>query len=45
MKDYYMFNFSETHDIFVGSFQNDDEFWKHYWNNEIEIKLQQSRVA
>ena len=27
-----------------GEYQNDDGFWKHYWNNESKIKEQQSKL-
>jgi hypothetical protein len=44
MKRYYMFNFAETKEVYIGEFQNDDEFWKYYWNNESKIKEQQSKL-
>jgi hypothetical protein len=44
MKRYYMFNFAETKKVYIGEFLNDDEFWKHYLNNESKIKEQQSKL-
>ena len=44
MKRYCMFNTKETKEIYIGEFQNDNEFWKYYWNNESKIKEQQSKL-
>ena len=44
MKRYYMFNFAETKDVYVGEFQSDDAFWIYYWKNETKIKVQQCRL-
>ena len=39
-----MFNTNETKEIYIGEFQNDNEFWKYYWNKESKIKEQQSKL-
>ena len=28
MKRYYMFNFAETKEVYIGEFQNDNELWE-----------------
>jgi hypothetical protein len=44
MKKYYMYNFAETKELYIGEFQSDDEFWKYYWDNEIKIIEKQSKL-
>jgi hypothetical protein len=44
MKKYYMYNFAETKELYIGEFQSDGEFWKYYWDNEIKIIEKQSKL-
>lgn len=44
MRKYYLFNFNETKEIFVGNFQTDEEFWKHYKENEKEINEKKNKL-
>jgi len=36
-KKYYLYFFNEVEEVYVGEFVSEDEFWKYYYDNEIEI--------
>ena len=44
MKRYYLFNFSETEELYIGDFQNDIDFWKYYRDNETKITEKTNRM-
>ncbi len=44
MIKYYMFNFEETKSFLIGEFESYAAFWKHYFNNETEIKRKQRNL-
>jgi hypothetical protein len=44
MKKYYMYNFDETKELYIGEFNSDDDFWKYYWDNESIIIDKQSKL-
>jgi hypothetical protein len=44
MKKYYMYNFIETKELYIGDFNSDDEFWGYYWANERDIIERQFKL-
>ena len=41
MKCYWMFNFEETKQLFIGEFEDDNSFWEYYFSNEFQINQKQ----
>ena len=39
-----MYNWDETKELFVGEFQNDEDFWEYYFTNEVDIAAKQFKL-
>lgn len=42
---YFMYDFNENYEIFIGYFENDDEFWTYYKQNQDKILEKQKRIT